>query len=638
MSLREKQAREVLDVWQNLHSQVSRLQNKQVSVFTEGITPKTQRDLGAEVNVDKSLEQINRTLETKLGALEEVVSYGRADVLRGVSATKKAEYEKESQSAGDIIALWNNIVRAYQQPGLSKQSQDIILTKIQVLTPNLDAMQFGLQSIIDIFFSKYEQGEGAAKNILSYLRANAIYKAIALQIEMGKVEILSKDLVDNAFKLLFNALTQEQREELQEAAGPAMEMGIQLRPLPPLTSTEFQKRVAELEEELGFNLPSKLKAKMRAVPTEQLEQELLKFSKQYIPHETAEIQAVPQAIIVEMNAQLSKKQADGHKIKELHATLVTLEQEIDFLRSNRWKSYPLDHEIQELPEVPIEPQFPQIYFSGDDEKSIDDILANFTDAVDTWREAHNVWAEAVLRRNQIEQQNELLEEIVAARDDVRQIDEEIENKVRQFNVISSELVRLEIEVYDIDAKIEQLYNAMTRVAEGAMAPFLQEAVLKAVQTLDDALFIKQKRTVRGVRQAQQEAELEAEIEEDIRRAQEKEEEEEQRIQEQYMERRRQREAEARAREAESKESEQPAPAPPRGIPKIQPRQKPILEEKEGDGKPLMKYRGLASLKKYYGHDSDSESESESESDSDKDVFDFDDSRNEMYASRPKTRK
>jgi hypothetical protein len=629
MSLREKQAREVLDVWQNLHAQVSRLQNKQVSVFTEGITPKTQRDLGAEVNVDKSLEQINRTLETKLGALEEVVSYGRADVLRGVSATKKSEYEKESQSAGDIIALWNNIVRAYQQPGLSKQSQDIILTKIQVLTPNLDAMQFGLQSIIDIYFSKYELGEGATKNILSYLRANAIYKAIALQIEMGKVEILSKDLVDNAFKLLFNALTQEQREELQEAAGPAMEQGYQLRPLPPLTSAEFQKRIAELEEELGFNLPPSLKAKMRTVPTEQLEQELLKFSKQYIPHETAEIQAVPQAIIIETNAQLARKQSIGHKIKELHATLVTLEQEIDFLRSNRWKSYPLDHEIQELPEVPIEPQFPEIYFSGDDEKSIDDILANFTDAVDTWREAHKVWEEAVLRRNQIEQTNELLEEIVAARDDVRQIDEEIENKVRQFNVISSELVRLEIEVYDIDNRIEQLYNAMTRVAEGSMAPFLQEAVIKAVKTLDDALFTKQKRTVRGVQQAQEEAELEAEEEAELQRFLE--EEEQQRIQEQYIARRQQ-------REAESKESEQPAPAPPRGIPKIKPRQKPVLEEKEGDGKPLMKYRGLASLKKYYGHDSDSESESESESDSDKDVFDFDDSRNEMYASRPKTRK
>jgi hypothetical protein len=54
-SLRAKQNMEILDVFKNINSQVVGRQNKQIQAFPESLLPKTQRDVGAEVNTDKSV-------------------------------------------------------------------------------------------------------------------------------------------------------------------------------------------------------------------------------------------------------------------------------------------------------------------------------------------------------------------------------------------------------------------------------------------------------------------------------------------------------------------------------------------------------------------------------------------------------
>jgi hypothetical protein len=145
-SLRAKQNMEILDVFKNIQSQVVGRQNKQIQAYPESLLPKTQRDLGAEVNTDKSVENMNRVLEVKLGALEFLVQQfaSGAGVLANSLTLKEVkaparQAEEQITNTGDISPLWNGIVRLYTEPGLSRESQKIIKVKVQELTPNLDA-------------------------------------------------------------------------------------------------------------------------------------------------------------------------------------------------------------------------------------------------------------------------------------------------------------------------------------------------------------------------------------------------------------------------------------------------------------------------------------------------------------------
>jgi hypothetical protein len=65
-TLRDRANMEILDVFKNVNRQVFNREKQQIAVFPETILPNTQRDTGTEVNVDKSIEQINKIIETKV--------------------------------------------------------------------------------------------------------------------------------------------------------------------------------------------------------------------------------------------------------------------------------------------------------------------------------------------------------------------------------------------------------------------------------------------------------------------------------------------------------------------------------------------------------------------------------------------
>lgn len=161
-SIRAKQAREVLDVWQDVSRQVTALTRKQVATFPQSLKPKTQRDLGVEVNVDKSVEGLSKTLDAKLAALEYFVQNLSTAPVRGLAGltesgamlTPVAQAYAAAISTGDVIPLWNGIARLYQTPGLSRQSQETVKVALQQLVPSLDALKFGYRSAIDFTFQK----------------------------------------------------------------------------------------------------------------------------------------------------------------------------------------------------------------------------------------------------------------------------------------------------------------------------------------------------------------------------------------------------------------------------------------------------------------------------------------------------
>ena len=69
-SLRNKQIREVLDIWKNVGSQVFDREKSQVAMMNESVAPATQRDTVVEVDTDKGIENLQKILENKMNQLE----------------------------------------------------------------------------------------------------------------------------------------------------------------------------------------------------------------------------------------------------------------------------------------------------------------------------------------------------------------------------------------------------------------------------------------------------------------------------------------------------------------------------------------------------------------------------------------
>jgi len=135
-SLRKNQIREILDADYNISRQVVNRQRKQVDTMTDNVVPKRMRDLDIEVNSDKIVESINEKLNNKLATLESVLS-GNLD--------KKSEIELIDTSI--VSGGWNQLVRYYKTPSLSRQSQEILKIKVQDLSTNIDAMVYGLSKL-----------------------------------------------------------------------------------------------------------------------------------------------------------------------------------------------------------------------------------------------------------------------------------------------------------------------------------------------------------------------------------------------------------------------------------------------------------------------------------------------------------
>jgi hypothetical protein len=160
----------------------------------EGVVIKSQRDLDAEVGIDKLLEQINKAVDAKLIALDIFITKGADD------SASMVKLEQEIVATGDILILWNSIARVYTKAGVSRQSQELIKVKLVNIKNGIDALVYGSNRIVDAFTSKViellESNEEQRAIVLfklmtEFINSYGVYSLIQRQIETGSVSVIS---------------------------------------------------------------------------------------------------------------------------------------------------------------------------------------------------------------------------------------------------------------------------------------------------------------------------------------------------------------------------------------------------------------------------------------------------------------
>jgi len=286
-TLRDRANMEILDVWKNVNRQVFGREKQQIAVFPETILPNTQRDTGTEVNVDKSIEQINKIIETKLGPLEALIDKIPQNFAQWLprGSTEISKVFTEATLTGDVIPLWNQIVRYYKQPGLSKDSQEKIKMSVHQLEPNLKALNYGYKLAIDKVFEVDYAGQPDSYNekmalmVMELLRAESVYKIIQEQIHSTGFNILDNEALNSAYKNNFQSLTQNEIAFLKNFSPRGSVMSTGIRNVPDFSSQTSVQRLRQIQDELGVQFPEEMLSEFRRMPMNQLNAELDKFMK-----------------------------------------------------------------------------------------------------------------------------------------------------------------------------------------------------------------------------------------------------------------------------------------------------------------------------------------------------------------------
>ena len=488
-SLRAKQNMEILDVFKDLHSQVMGLQNKQVQRFQESIKPKTQRDLGAEVNADKAIENMNRTLETKLGALEFVVQNISEDK-HGVSASeltsasnKNVFYQSFNQAnnTGDIIPLWNSIVRAYSASGVNRETQQVIKVKVLELEPNLDAMNFGLDRAIDKIYEFKIISPPTAGNILELMRTLSVFTEIASQVDSNppRFEILNVELLERAFKNIFDAQSPDRLTIMKDYAPRDNLYASTLRniPLSYLDSTDVMARIKAMEEELGIKMPQSDIDALKAIPKNELNKALDKIHREFIPEHQRKIakSEYPKLRdIQELRNQWYDLQTEwgliDAELGELTVEIEQLENDIP-LEEDRVRDM-----MMELPEEPIEPDPVDIFDYVDAPRDA------YLRAMEEYQRQYEVYQDANLQYQHAVAYNEFLYERTI--EDLSERAEVIRHKNQQVRQLEGR--KQEIEEEELP-EIEESINILEEeFAEGSdVHDLLTESFISMLQRVDD---------------------------------------------------------------------------------------------------------------------------------------------------------
>ena len=610
-TLRAKQNMEILDVFKDLHSQIVGRQNKQIQAFPESLLPKTQRDLGAEVNTDKAVERINQVLETKLGSLEffvgEFVSgsrVGKPGLLTSESARTQAKQAEDIiTNTGDIVPLWNSIVRLYQEPGLSRESQNIIKVKVQELTPNLEAMVYGLNSAIEYVFRERIIIAPLMLVVMEFLRTLSIYTVIKQQVDSGLLELFSVEQLQRAYKNLLEEQSPDRQALIKKYAPRGDITSTPIRNIPDFDVLGRKARLKAIAEELGIDptvFSSLGVSSMSGTQFNELEAKMRN-----------EKQAFTSGFTRQEEALLQEEQSKNDQIL---AITLQLERDREFVASQRALVRQLEEEaplareeaermIEEVPEEVIIPDAPdRIEFpsgEGGDEA--------FEEAMRAYR-------------------LDIIPAVIAL---------ETRNAILDLNANT----RLRMETSDAQRQ-QSIKRAKNQIGRTSMSFSTREGRIREIQATRPALearlrelrgkepLIKSIRSMYGYYNA---------ITDEIMKRENKEQAMAVRTEEM---RRRDPPPPRRVVPAPARVEPAPAPRPPiirpTGVVDGDDEKEPAEPSGEGRGR-RAETRGLASLRKNYGFESMSESDSdESESDDDR-PFDFDDAGNDMYYSKPMRR-
>lgn len=505
-TIRAKQNAEMLDVFKNINRQVMARQRKQVQAFPQSLKPKTQRDLGVELNVDKAVESLNRTLETKLAALEFAVQNFTTDPsvdlpmqYRGAQVVRALA---DAISTGDVIPLWNQAARLYRTSGLSRESQQIVKTKLQDLKPNLEALQYGLTAAVDFIFERKlifgelpvradiegEAPEGRralrerrearaeeepeagttvstfALRVLELLRTLSVYKTISAEVD-GEPRPLSVADLDAAYKNVFQSLSQQEIEILKQVAPRGDIMTRSIRNIPDFDTQDTAGRLKAIEEELGFRFPPDALARLRKLPRDKLNEALDKFR--------SEKKGLLEGFDTQQKRLIIEIQKISARRQELRAKIVSTYREIDEIDDaiEALTTGEIYEEaaagLVEVPEEPLEPVRPDIsaFIVGDPEEISQEA---FLEQVEAYQQAVADYEEqmradlilrirraAAIRRNQLIEQihraqvAEAIERGAISREAAQELVNDLE---REKRLLEHTLEQLEAQVAEVDAQ------------------------------------------------------------------------------------------------------------------------------------------------------------------------------------------
>ena len=558
-TIRAKQNMEVLDVFKNLNSQVNAITKRQVSVFPDTLKPKTQRDMDTEVNVDKAIESINRTMEAKLTSLESMIGFLEFQNVGLAGAPIKQANIIPFQNAftnaintGDIIPLWNSVVRFYQKSGLSKQSQEMIKTKVLELEPNLEALMYGFQQTVDKVFQTRIFSDQIGMKMLDFLRTQSVYQLIKQQVDTSAFELISVSQLDTAFKNIFNDLTQDQRELLQSMAQRGVLGESPIRRIPVIPTGDFGARIRQLASELGVPTGS--------LPVDILKQlsqkDFQKWADDAMRGVKSQKSEWTQDDILYIQ-ELDRKQAE---VEDLVYAIMGIDGEIEELREqivdlgDDFKIEDTDwaDRLQDVPEIEPEPERPDpadyLINADPDEAGYEEAMAEYYRQEDEWRKANR-------SRTQIIDENNILREYAEAKD-TESREELIREKEREIDELEEDKTEAEERLAGLEAELTDLRDklAPSRIRPG-MSKQQSNRVTRALDVLRRVATSAKRKTTVG----------------------------------------------------------------------------------RGKGSDV-DTRGLSTLRQNYGTgkaESSEEEEEDSSEDEDENVFDFDDTRNEMYYTRPK---
>jgi len=476
-TFRAKQNMEILDEFKNIKSQVVGLTNRQVQGFQESIKPKTQRDFGAEVNVDKAVENINKIIEQKLGALEFVVQNinlgnvgGDRDLTSAANRTVFNNSLTQVNNSGEIIPLYNSIVRAYKEAGVSRETQQIIKVKVQELSPNLEAICYGLNQAVDIIFENRILDVKIARVILDLLRTLSVYSELKSQVESNppRFEMFNVDLLDRVFRNIFETQSADRLAVIKEYAPRGMLLSASIRNIPDFRTDNFEERIKAMEEELGFKIDPEKISRLRGYSSVDLSNALNELKTRIIPAYKSVVDRDAMQLLNRFQAIANRQEELDILYRESMERLTAINEEDDDLENKD----PLEEEEAEdayipLDEVPIQPVRPNIGDLAGDEELINEV---FELRMKEYDELYGEWEEAYLQYRRDEDYNASI------------TDQLTQNKAERQQIID----RLDREYTKIARAAVEFNNEYTAIQEEKRTilqslPVLQSQVSKKIK-------------------------------------------------------------------------------------------------------------------------------------------------------------
>ena len=325
-SLRDRQIQEVLDDDLNINRAVNNLTRNRVQLSEETVAPRKTRDREIEVSIDKLIESVNKITETKTSALDYLLSNITTSNRANLSDPESRRAFETITNNGDFITSYNQLVRLYSQPDLSRVSQDVIRTKFQEIKDNIDALVYGLSEGIQYLFSNRKP----TSEIFQLVRSLAVYRFVKEILEQGSYykPLDQGEIYASIQRLVAEDFTLGQRMALENLRDSSDLREVSLLKL-PIEMTQDKARLEALEDEAGFQFPANLKESLNKKEIETLESEYGKIRGDLTAKDPAQMADYKREIKTELPALIKQEQDYARDLRDKDAQVIALQRIVD---------------------------------------------------------------------------------------------------------------------------------------------------------------------------------------------------------------------------------------------------------------------------------------------------------------------